>query len=525
MSDPVGSRVSPAALAPQLSPQSLRITLYTRLFTLLALAAPVVWSRDDGGVLSLLAISAIWGNAVLHERDHWLRLIPVTPVAEAALIGVVCGASVATSPSILLALAVPPFVASIHNGLRAMLPALAAQLAAVLAISLLTLGALTTDEAFVTFTWLMAGLGLGLIGSFLHVSLQPDPADEMTPYVDAKKLLNQLIDLSDDLSSGLDVNSLGGSIMSVVLDQLPATDLALYVPHDSSLVPLVARTSQGDDLSTVETLALEAWARAETIVDERSFAFLVGEMAVISGQLAPSSTVGRQQVASSIQRMSGALRLAAVQLDTALLFSDFRDMATADIRLRLAREMHDGVAQDIASLGYLVDALSSRPADDKQAGQFTMLRERITKIVAEVRQSVLTLRTSVGEAESLGAAIGSVARHLSESSQIPIQITLDEHSIRLRSEVEAELFRITQEAMNNAIKHAHCSLIEVHCQVHAPHALITVTDNGRGMQQARADSQGLKIMRERAELVDADLSISENPTGGLVVAVRLPQGG
>jgi signal transduction histidine kinase len=134
---------------------------------------------------------------------------------------------------------------------------------------------------------------------------------------------------------------------------------------------------------------------------------------------------------------------------------------------------------------------------------------------------VLTLRTSVGESESLGAAIGAVARHLSESSRIPIQVTLDELSTRLRSEVEAELFRIAQEAMNNAIKHSQCSSIEVTCIVHAPDVLITVADDGRGMGVARSDSHGLKIMRERARLVDAQLTIADNPGGGLVVAVQI----
>ena len=150
-----------------------------------------------------------------------------------------------------------------------------------------------------------------------------------------------------------------------------------------------------------------------------------------------------------------------------------------------------------------------------------MLRERITKIVAEVRQSVLTLRTSIGESQSLGAAIGSVARHLSESSGIPIGVRLDEQPTRLRPEVEAELFRIAQEAMNNAIKHARCTAIEVTCQVHAPDAHITVRDDGRGLQQARSDSHGLKIMRERARLVGAALDIEDHASGGLIVSVRI----
>jgi signal transduction histidine kinase len=135
---------------------------------------------------------------------------------------------------------------------------------------------------------------------------------------------------------------------------------------------------------------------------------------------------------------------------------------------------------------------------------------------------VVNLRTSIGANESLGTAIGSIARNLSEVSGVPIHVTLNEHTQRLRPEVEGELFRIAQEAMNNAVRHAQASAIEVHCQVHAPEALITVVDNGRGLQAARPTSHGLHIMQERALLINASLEIGETPTGGLSVSVRVP---
>ena len=61
----------------------------------------------------------------------------------------------------------------------------------------------------------------------------------------------------------------------------------------------------------------------------------------------------------------------------------------------------------------------------------------------------------------------------------------------------------------------------MHCQVYAPAARITITDNGRGLQAVATDSHGLKIMRERARLIDAELAIDANPTGGLSVSVQV----
>ncbi|MEO9324728.1 sensor histidine kinase [Nocardioides sp. C4-1] len=496
-----------------------QITAATRLFALVALCVPVIYDPSRVTLLALAGVTGVWLVATVLERRP--RLAIATPPFEAAMTGVVCGLTLDPSLTVLLALAVPPFLSALARGLLGTLLAISAELVAVVSLALLFQGHLTAEQSLAIFTWTMAGLGLGMIGSFLHVNLHLE-VDELAPYLDAQRLIRQLLDLSDDLSSGLDVTSLAGAVVSDVRDSLPTTGLAVYVPRGEVLVPLVSR---GDvDLGNSEELAVESWARSEPMVHDHAFAFPMGDSVVVAGRLSPDAELDVTEIERSILALPQTLRAKSVQLDTALLFSDFRDSASADVRKRLAREMHDGVAQDIASLGYLVDALAARPADEKQAKAFAMLRERITKIVAEVRQSVLTLRTSIGESESLGAAISTVSRHLSESSGIPIQVTLDEHSTRLRPEVEAELFRITQEAMNNAIKHAQCSTIEVNCQVKAPAALITIADDGRGLQKARSDSHGLKIMRERARLVGADLSIDDNPGGGLMVAVRLGAG-
>jgi signal transduction histidine kinase len=213
---------------------------------------------------------------------------------------------------------------------------------------------------------------------------------------------------------------------------------------------------------------------------------------------------------------------ATVRLDTAVLFLAFRDSATVEERRRLAREMHDGVAQEMASLGYFVDTLVDQESEGSaRAHQLTMLRERLTMVVGEVRRSVQTLRTEIGESDSLGTAIGSLARHLSASSGIPIHVTLDEQTTRLRPEVESELLRIAQEAMTNAVRHADATAITVQCSVAPPSAEIVVVDNGRGLGKRRHDSHGLEIMQERAALIDADLDVHDNAPQGTVVSVRL----
>jgi signal transduction histidine kinase len=247
---------------------------------------------------------------------------------------------------------------------------------------------------------------------------------------------------------------------------------------------------------------------------------------VVSGVLAPGLDPQVMDLPRRLSALDRKLSPATVRLDTAVLFLAFRDSATVEERRRLAREMHDGVAQEIASLGYFVDTLvQQEPEDSARSRQLTLLRERLTMVVGEVRRSVQTLRTSIGENDSLGTAIGSLARHLSASSGIPIHVTLDEQTTRLRSEVESELLRIAQEAMTNAVRHSGAATIDVLCRVAPPRAEIVVSDDGHGLGTGRDDSHGMEIMRERAALIGAELEVQDRAPRGTTVAVRLASNG
>ncbi len=89
-----------------------------------------------------------------------------------------------------------------------------------------------------------------------------------------------------------------------------------------------------------------------------------------------------------------------------------------------------------------------------------------------------------------------------------VHTTLDVAPTRLRSEVETELFRIAQEAITNARKHSAAQNLWVDCRIRPPLGTITVRDDGNGLGKARDDSFGIKVMRERAERINATLEIS-----------------
>ncbi|MDN5745454.1 MAG: sensor histidine kinase [Nocardioidaceae bacterium] len=497
--------------------QTFAVVLAARLFALVAIGAPILWLRQTDALASLLVLTFIWlyQGITAIRRDLQLSLSPTT---EAAAVGVLCALGMQVGPSLLAALVVPPLYATAMVGLRTMVRAVLVEFVAVVALALMWWEQITSEQGVSIFTWVMAGVGLSLIASVTFASDRVP--DALAPYRDAQEHLQGLLALSGGLSSGLDLTSLGGALLSEVGDRVPHRGSILYVLRGETLAPTVSSGEMSEaDRAECARLAHQVLTNpsAGQVESDNGFASWVSDQTIVAG-LRPESVEGRHRALNGLARQVAD---SAVKLDTALLFAQFRSAATADERSRLAREMHDGVAQDIASIGYLVDALAARPADEQQAKALELLRERVSVVVAEVRQSVLNLRTSIGEAESLGAALGNVARHLSEASGIPIRVRLDEQPARLRPEVEAELFRITQEAMNNAVKHARATTIDVRCQVYAPDAVITVTDNGVGMQAARRDSHGLKIMRERARLIGAHLVVRDNASRGLTVSVSV----
>lgn len=502
------------------SSQTYAVVGAARFFALLAIGGPILWFHQEEGILALLALCVVWMYQGVTATRRELRL-SLSPTTEAATVGVICAIGMTYAPSLLAALVVPPLYATAVAGSRTMVRTVMVELIAVVALGLMWWERLTAEQGISIFTWVMAGVGLSMIAGVTFAGDRvPDP---LAPYRDAQEHLKHLLDLSGSLSSGLDVGALGGEMLSRVSDAIPNRGLVLYVPRGDALTP-VASTVELDpnEMAACETLAgdvrtNDARGHAGAVRIGMGFAFRASDQAIVAGLLPEVS----DESTPPLNRVAHDLADSAVKLDAALLFSQFRDAATADERSRLAREMHDGVAQDIASLGYIIDALAARPADEQQAKALTMLRDRVSSVVAEVRRSVMNLRTSIGENESLGGAISSVARHLSESSGIPIRVRLDEQPTRLRPEVEAELFRIAQEAMNNAVKHARATAIDVRCQVYAPEATITVTDDGVGLQTARTDSHGLKIMRERARLIGAELVVRDNASRGLTVSVAL----
>jgi signal transduction histidine kinase len=497
-----------------------------RAFGLIAVLAPALSSRDGVVLLGVVAVGTIWATTQVVEH-RLMRGVFTAELVSAGLVGLVCAATCylapesGSGPGILGVLAIPPVTAAILRGAQAGMFALATCIGAFVTVACL-FDAMTVQLASTTFTWLLTGLGFGLIGAALHSTLLG--SDQIAAHRSAQSLIHQLVSVSDRLGSPLEPEVLGTDLLnrlsaSLGAADLPVRGLMLQAPTDGELV-WVAGAATGSSCD----LAMQAVVSARPAVTGHSFALpLLSDgriVAVVSGHLSP--TVDRIALSERLQRLAGGLEDQAVVLETALLFTRFRNTATVAERRRLAREIHDGVAQDLASVGYLLDAINGHPDPLEQALLLEQLRGFLTEVLADLRRALVDLRTDTGPGQSLGAALEDLARNVQTLTGIAFHVRAAETGTRLRPEVEAELLRIGQEAITNAVRHSGATDIWVTCRVAAPYAEVSVSDNGCGLGTARADSHGLQIMRERARLIGAELVLTTRPGGGVVLKVRAP---
>jgi nitrate/nitrite-specific signal transduction histidine kinase len=246
--------------------------------------------------------------------------------------------------------------------------------------------------------------------------------------------------------------------------------------------------------------------------------------------------VGRKEArpfqAEDRELLEGLAAQAAIAIENARLYAEVRSLATVQERERIAREMHDGLAQALGFLRFRLRTLEDRLEDGGQppaSPELAEMRVVAGKAFEEVRQSIFGLRTMVSR--SLGL-LPTLTEYLHEfSAQHGIQVDLQVQEDRVpgfSSAEETQLVRIIQEALTNIWKHAKATRAVIRFGVQNGHREVTIQDNGRGFEPERtrkggSSRFGLETMRERAEGLGGDLEIESRPGAGTTVTIRLPR--
>jgi signal transduction histidine kinase len=195
-------------------------------------------------------------------------------------------------------------------------------------------------------------------------------------------------------------------------------------------------------------------------------------------------------------------------------------------RAALARELHDSTAQRIAALVLQLSVAARDTVDLEVAGRLEEAREAAAEILEEVRLMSHSMHPAVLDDLGLVAALQKLARDSSNGNGIDFDVDGQKVSSRLPRNVEGVLYRVAQEAVRNATRHASPRHVRITLNADDSVAMLTVHDDGVGFDPAEAERRrpgmGLMSMRERVALVDGCLDIKTARGSGTSVTASVP---
>ena len=201
--------------------------------------------------------------------------------------------------------------------------------------------------------------------------------------------------------------------------------------------------------------------------------------------------------------------------------------AQEDERLRVARGLHDEVGQVLTGVLLQLDSLE-RAAGDTRADEIEETKAAVRQALEEVRRIAQELRPEMLEHLGLVSALTELSRKFANQSGIRVTRQFDDDLPPLSEEAEIAVYRVAQESLTNVARHAEASRVEVTLEPGVKSVVLRVTDDGRGLPEAPASSNGntgLRGMRERALLVGGALAIKQGSEGGVEVRLEVPAGG
>jgi len=205
-------------------------------------------------------------------------------------------------------------------------------------------------------------------------------------------------------------------------------------------------------------------------------------------------------------------------------------MALVEERNRLAREVHDTLAQELTGIALQLEAADAllEHSPDRARARIRQALERTRESLEEARRSVLDLRAGPLERQALPAALETLGQRFTAETGTPVDSLLELVGPRLPARVEEALYRIAQEALVNIRRHAQASAVRIELRQESDSVLLIVADNGRGfdaqLQGAGAHTHGFGLigMQERARLLSGEMQISSCPGAGAQVEVTIP---
>ncbi|WP_345207568.1 sensor histidine kinase [Fodinibacter luteus] len=340
----------------------------------------------------------------------------------------------------------------------------------------------------VMLAWLAAASLLGILGAWNQRLAAEQGTTEADPAArEAIELIERLHDLSSQMSTGLDALASATLALDLLAARVPSTRSAVLVTHDTQhLVPVALRGSTrapwsvAEQVTQVLSLGPSRWAPTEvTFTDDLGpRRALVAPCALGNGSatvLVADRPDGQPFSREELHVAGKVTRRVAPTIQAGLLFGELRQVASIEERDRIARDIHDGIAQELAALGYRVDALRAQagPPGTSMRDNLDGLRQQLGDVMADLRLNITDLRVAERPGSGLGAVLGAAVQSFGSVTGMRTTVTVSERQRRLDPRVEILVHRLVMDVLADAqASHARNAWVTLTASVAGPTSVV-----------------------------------------------------
>lgn len=282
-----------------------------------------------------------------------------------------------------------------------------------------------------------------------------------------------------------------------------------------------------DIASTLPNASSEVLRRRQLLLENGYQAFLIVPLLIkgdIYGTLSLYYAAQRDFSPEEIDLATTFGDQAGLVIENVRLRIQSEESAVAAERSRIARDLHDSVTQTLFSANIIADILPRLWDRDEAQGRqrLSELHDLTRGALAEMRTMLLELRPAMLTTAALDEVLQQLVDATTTRARLPVTLEIKGDCNSLPTEVRIPLYRIAQEALNNVAKHAQATTAAVRMYCLSDRVDLMIRDDGIGfvVEQITGDHQGLTIMTERADEIDATLTIDTRPGEGTVITVE-----
>ncbi len=438
------------------------------------------------------------------------------------LSGFAAGLAFLAGPGALPLVLIPFFRAGERRKIGVVLTFAAVAMGAAVALLVDPTHALSMDQFLV---WGLLAVVIGVLAAWEDRVVRPEPADPVAG--EAAKLVARLAEISANLDGGLDPAMLAETVIDGLPEDPTRRSAVLIGQPGGHAMPLTlrgaVRVPWAQPSSDPAGIIGSAWCEGEV-----SYGFAGGRALVacpiVDTQGTQVGVLVTDRIAdvgpdrTEVEAVRAAVGVHSPGLTVALAYAALREDAGLEERRELARTLHDGVAQEVAALGFQLDMIrfAAQAKGDSCAADLAELRGEVARILGDVRSNITDLRVGLRPETGLGSAISNRLQQFGTTTGAVVRVSLNESGFRLPPQTEIRLYRLLLDVLTDAHRHG-AAHVDVELSVAAPHFALSVRHDGR-----KTTLRENRLLERLEGEPSARLDFSTDPAGTTVDVTAQP---